>query len=40
MPFDVAFALSDTDRAAYVITLGTLAGNIFNWDTLEWTTPA
>lgn len=39
MPFDVAFSLSATERAAYVIALGTLDGHVFDWTSLAWAQP-
>jgi hypothetical protein len=40
VPFDVAFSLSTTERAAYVIALGTLEGHSFDWLAFEWTRSA
>ena len=39
VPFDVAFSLSATERAAYVIALGTLGGHTFDWSAFEWVQP-
>ena len=39
VPFDVAFSLSATERAAYVIALGTLEGHTFDWSAFEWVQP-
>lgn len=36
MPFDVAFSLPATERAAFVIALGTLEGHAFDWGTFQW----
>jgi hypothetical protein len=36
VPFDVAFSLADDERLAYVVVLGTLDGNEFDWDLLRW----
>lgn len=38
VPFDVAEALDDATRLAYVITFGELKGGSWNWDNLEWRT--
>jgi hypothetical protein len=40
VPFDVAFSLSATERAAYVVALGTLEGHTFDWSAFEWEHPA
>ncbi len=36
MPFDVAFALPPDERLAYVVALGTLDGEQFDWRALRW----
>jgi len=36
VPFDVAFALPSDDRLAYVVALGTLDGELFDWSALRW----
>jgi hypothetical protein len=36
VPFDVAFSLADTDRAAWAIILGELDGGKFNVNTMSW----
>ena len=36
VPFDIAFSLSDTERLAFVVVMGTLDGNVFDWDELRW----
>jgi hypothetical protein len=40
VPFDVAFSLSATERAAYVIALGTLDGHSFDWLAFKWAHPS
>lgn len=34
VPYDVAFSLSDTERAAYCIVFSKFEGAKFNWDTM------
>jgi hypothetical protein len=36
VPFDVAFALPDDERLAYVVAIGTLDGFEYDWDGLQW----
>ena len=36
VPFDIAFALDDTDRMAFVVALGSLEGRAFDWTTGAW----
>jgi len=36
VPFDVAFSLDETDRLAFIVALGTLAGRDFDWATQSW----
>lgn len=36
VPFDVAFSLPDDERLAFVIVLGSLDGNHFDWDAMTW----
>jgi hypothetical protein len=36
VPFDVAFALQAEDRMAFVIAIGTLDGNTFDWKAFRW----
>jgi hypothetical protein len=36
VPFDVAFSLNTMDRTAYVIAIGTLNGNVFDWSQFRW----
>jgi hypothetical protein len=36
VPFDVAFSLSDEERLAWVIALGTLAGRSFDFAAMAW----
>ncbi len=36
VPFDVAFSLPEDERLAYVVALGTLAGNTFDWQAMRW----
>jgi hypothetical protein len=36
VPFDVAFTLSEADRLAYVVALGTLDGRVFDWQAMCW----
>lgn len=40
VPFDVTFSLSSTERAAYVIAIGSLDGHVFDWSAFAWTQPA
>jgi len=35
VPFDVAFSLSEIDRQAYIIILGELDGQKFNWASMK-----
>jgi len=39
VPFDVAFSITATERAAYVIALGILEGHVFNWSAFAWEHP-
>jgi hypothetical protein len=36
VPFDVAFSLPDDERLAFLIVLGSLDGNQFDWETMSW----
>jgi hypothetical protein len=36
VPFDVAFALDDTERLAFVVALGELDGGSFDFAALRW----
>ena len=36
MPFDVAFSLSPDERLAWVVALGELDGNEFDFATMSW----
>jgi hypothetical protein len=36
VPFDVAFSLPAEDRMAFVIAIGTLDGNNFDWKAFHW----
>lgn len=36
MPFDVAFSLPVDERQAFVVALGTLDGQHFDWATKRW----
>jgi hypothetical protein len=36
VPFDVAFSLTNLERAAYAVVLGILDGHVFDWDKLKW----
>jgi hypothetical protein len=36
VPYDVAFGLDDTERVAYIIILGRLAGLSFDWQRIKW----
>jgi hypothetical protein len=38
VPFDIAFSLSPDERAAYVIALGELEGQTFDFNTMCWLT--
>ena len=40
MPFDVAFSLPDDERLAFIVAIGTLGGQVFDWQTLSWKDPA
>jgi len=36
VPFDVAFSLPPEERLAFVVVLGQLDGNGFDWQNLSW----
>jgi hypothetical protein len=36
VPFDVAFSLPPDERLAYVVALGTMDGQEFDWHALRW----
>ena len=36
MPFDIAFSLPADDRQVFVVALGTLDGQHFDWATGRW----
>jgi hypothetical protein len=36
VPFDVAFSLPPEDRLAWVVAIGTLDGNVFDFATMRW----
>ncbi len=36
VPFDTAFSLDDTERLAFVVALGTLAGREYDWAERRW----
>lgn len=36
VPFDVAFSLPPDDRLAFIVALGSLDGNEFDWSTGAW----
>jgi hypothetical protein len=36
VPYDVAFALDDAERVAFVVALGELDGLAFDWRRLTW----
>jgi hypothetical protein len=36
VPFDVAFSLPVDERMAYVVVLGSLDGQEFDWSALRW----
>jgi hypothetical protein len=37
VPFEVAFALTEAELAAFVVTIGELeSGQEFNWSTMRW----
>lgn len=36
VPFDVAFSLSPTMRLAMVVAIGTLKGQVFDWESMQW----
>ena len=36
MPFDIAFSLPFDERQAFVVALGTLDGQRFDWSTGRW----
>ncbi len=36
VPFDVAFALSPALRLAMVVAVGTLKGERFDWEAMQW----
>ena len=36
VPFDVAFSLSEEERLAFVVILGTQDGNTFDWPAMRW----
>jgi hypothetical protein len=36
VPFDVAFSLPPDERLAYVVAVGTLEGQEFDWQALRW----
>ena len=40
MPFDIAFALDETERLAFVVAIGTLEGRVFDWSALSWKEPS
>jgi hypothetical protein len=39
VPFDIAFALDETERLAFIVALGTLAGREFDWAAMQWKEP-
>lgn len=39
VPFDVAFSLTALERSAYVVTIGTLEGHVFDWSIFNWALP-
>jgi hypothetical protein len=36
VPFDVAFSLSDNERLAWVVAMGTLEGRSYDWSSRSW----
>lgn len=36
VPFDVAFSLSATQRLAWIVAIGTLKGEVFDWASMSW----
>lgn len=36
MPFDVAFGLDCAERLAFIVAMGTLDGQVFDWAKLCW----
>jgi hypothetical protein len=36
VPFDVAFSLTQRERLAWVVVMGTLHGRVFDWSTETW----
>ncbi len=36
VPFDVAFSLDRTTRLAFVVAIGTLKGEVYDWNERKW----
>jgi hypothetical protein len=39
VPFDVAFALDNNTRTAWLVMIGENEGGVFNWNTGQWEKP-
>ena len=36
IPFDVADALTDAERLAYIVAFGEMDGSTWNWNSMSW----
>ncbi|MGE4482010.1 hypothetical protein [Acidocella sp.] len=36
VPYEVAFNMDEAERLAFIVTMGTLEGRVFDWATLCW----
>jgi hypothetical protein len=36
VPYEVAFGLDEAERLAFIVTMGTLEGHVFDWAKLCW----